>query len=89
MMLQVLNIKNSNRFFSFILPVMIFSPKTFPALSRICSNLSGFRGIVITETSHRFFSKDFNSMINIIYFWCIFLFIYFENGIKFLKIFFR
>ena len=36
-------LKIPNRvFLIFILPVMIFSPKLFAALSRICSNLSGF-----------------------------------------------
>ena len=44
-----------------ILPVMIFSPKYFAALSRICSNLSGFdKASEITKTKPRSFpySKD-------------------------------
>ena len=33
-----------------ILPIMIFSPKSFAALSRICSDLSGFdKGIYTIE----------------------------------------
>ena len=41
---KCLIIKIPNRFFLIlILPVMIFSPKTFAALSRICSDLSGFK----------------------------------------------
>ena len=37
-------LKIPNRFFFiFILPVMLFSPRTFAALSRVCANLSGFK----------------------------------------------
>ena len=53
-----------NRFFLIlILPVMIFSPKSFAALSRICSNLSGFeKACDITGNNPRDFpfSKDLN-----------------------------
>ena len=41
---KCLVIKIPNRlFFISILPVMFFSPKTFAALSRVCSDLSGFK----------------------------------------------
>ena len=40
---KCLILKIPNRLFLvFILPVMIFSPRSFAALSRVCSNLSGF-----------------------------------------------
>ena len=51
-----------NRLFLFlIIPVMIFSPKAFAVLSRICSNLSGFdKACQITRDKPRSFpySKD-------------------------------
>ncbi len=54
--------KIPNRFFLIsILPVMIFSPKSFAALSRICSDLSGFeKACEITRNKPRGFpySKD-------------------------------
>tara|TARA_A100000164_G_C21794693_1_gene717580 strand:+ start:19 stop:909 length:891 start_codon:yes stop_codon:yes gene_type:complete len=57
-------LKIPNRFFLIlILPVMIFSPKSFAALSRICSNLSGFKkACEITGNKPRIFpfSKDLN-----------------------------
>ena len=57
-------LKIPNRFFFiFILPVLIFSPKYFAALSRICSNLSGFdKACEITGNKPRSFpfSKDLN-----------------------------
>ncbi len=60
---KCLILKIPNRFFLIlILPVMIFSPKSFSALSRICSNLSGFeKASVITGNKPRSFpfSKDF------------------------------
>ena len=59
---KCLILKIPNRFFLiFILPVMIFSPKSFAALSRICSNLSGFeKACVITRNKPSGFpiSKD-------------------------------
>ena len=60
---KCLIIKIPNRFFLIsILPVMIFSPKSFAALSRICSDLSGFqKASEITKNKPRSFpfSKDF------------------------------
>ena len=60
---KCLILKIPNRFFLiFILPVMIFSPKSFAALSRICSNLSGFKkACEITGNKPRSFPfmKDF------------------------------
>ena len=59
---KCLILKIPNRlFFVFIFPVMIFSPKSFAALSRICSNLSGFeKACDITRNKPRSFpfSKD-------------------------------
>ena len=56
-------LKIPNRLFlACIFPVMIFSPKSFAALSRICSNLSGFeKACEITNNKPRSFpfSKDF------------------------------
>ncbi len=61
---KCLIIKIPNRFFlTLILPVMIISPKSFAALSRICSNLSGFeKASKITGNKPRSFPflKDFN-----------------------------
>ena len=50
-------LKIPNRFFLIsILPVFIFSPKSFAALSRICSNLSGFdKACDITRNKPRSF----------------------------------
>ena len=60
---KCLIIKIPNRFFLiFILPVMIFSPKSFAALSRICSDLCGFeKASKITGNNPRSFPflKDF------------------------------
>ena len=60
---KCLILKIPNRLFLVcILPVMIFSPKSFAALSRICSNLSGFeKACEITGNKPRTFpfSKDF------------------------------
>ncbi len=60
---KCLILKIPNRFFLIcILPVMIFSPKSFAALSRVCSNLSGFKKpSEITGNQPRSFpfSKDF------------------------------
>ena len=59
---RCLILKIPNRFFLIsILPVMIFSPKYFAALSRICSDLSGFqKACEITRNKPRSFpfSKD-------------------------------
>ena len=61
---KCLIIKIPNRFFLIlILPVMIFSPKLFAALSRICADLSGFeKECDITRNKPRSFpfSKDLN-----------------------------
>ena len=61
---KCLILKMPNRLFLFsILPVMIFSPKSFAALSRICSNLAGFKkACEITKNKPNSFpfSKDFN-----------------------------
>ncbi len=61
---KCLILKIPNRLFLIsILPVMIFSPKSFAALSRICSNLSGFEKAceIIGRNPRSFpFSKDFN-----------------------------
>ena len=61
---KCLILKIPNRvFLILILPVMIFSPKYFSALSRICSNLSGFeKASEITGCKPRSFTfaKDFN-----------------------------
>ena len=61
---KCLIIKIPNRFFLIlILPVMIISPKSFAALSRICSNLSGFqKSCEITGNKPVSFPllKDFN-----------------------------
>ena len=61
---KCLILKIPNRFFLIsILPVMIFSPKSFAALSRICSNLSGFKKAceVIGNKPRSFpLSKDFD-----------------------------
>ena len=60
---KCLILKIPNRLFLVcILPVMIFSPKSFAALSRICSNLSGFvKACEITGNKPRNFpfKKDF------------------------------
>ena len=50
---KCLVIKIPNRlFFISILPIMFFSPKTFAALSRVCSDLSGFKkACEITNTN--------------------------------------
>ena len=60
---KCLILKIPNRLFLVcILPVLIFSPKSFAALSRICSNLSGFeKACEITGNKPRSFplSKDF------------------------------
>ena len=50
-------IKVPNRlFFILISPIIIFSPKYFAALSRICSNLSGFnKACYITKTEPKKF----------------------------------
>ena len=60
---KCLILKIPNRVFLIsILPVMIFSPKSFAALSRICSNLSGFeKACEITGNKSKSFpfSKDF------------------------------
>ncbi len=60
---KCLILKIPNRFFLVsILPVMIFSPKSFAALSRMCSDLSGFeKACKITKSEPRIFpfSKDF------------------------------
>ena len=60
---KCLILKIPNRFFLVsILPVMIFSPKSFAALSRICSNLSGFKkAYEITRNKPKSFPclKDF------------------------------
>ena len=60
---KCLILKIPNRlFFIFIMPVMIFSPKSFAALSRICSNLAGFeKACEITGSKPRGFpfSNDF------------------------------
>ena len=41
---KCLVIKIPNRlFFIFISPIILFSPKNFAALSRVCANLSGFK----------------------------------------------
>tara|TARA_A100000164_G_scaffold294948_1_gene268852 strand:- start:900 stop:1787 length:888 start_codon:yes stop_codon:yes gene_type:complete len=60
---KCLILKIPNRLFLVcILPVMIFSPKSFAALSRICSNLSGFeKACEITGNKPRSFpfSKNF------------------------------
>ena len=57
-------LKIPNRFYLIsILPVMIFSPKSFAALSRICSDLSGFvKACDITRNKPRSFpfSKELN-----------------------------
>ena len=56
-------LKIPNRFYLIsILPIMVFSPKYFAALSRICSDLSGFENACeITSNKPRSFpfSKDF------------------------------
>ena len=61
---KCLILKIPNRIFLVsILPVMIFSPKYFAALSRICSNLASFeKACEITKTKPRSFpfSKDLN-----------------------------
>ena len=60
---KCLILKIPNRFYLIsILPVMIFSPKSFAALSRICSDLSGFeKACEITRNKPRSFpfSNDF------------------------------
>tara|TARA_A100000164_G_scaffold378852_1_gene421475 strand:+ start:396 stop:1286 length:891 start_codon:yes stop_codon:yes gene_type:complete len=59
---KCLILKIPNRLFLVsLMPVMIFSPKAFAALSRICSNLSGFEKVCdITRNKPRSFpySKD-------------------------------
>ena len=61
---KCLILKIPNRLFLIsILPVMIFSPKSFAALSRICSNLSGFEKackIIGCKPRSFPFAKDFN-----------------------------
>ena len=54
---KCLVIKIPNRlFFISIMPVMFFSPKTFAALSRVCSDLSGFKkACEITNTDPKKF----------------------------------
>ena len=59
---KCLIVKIPNRLFLIgIVPIIIFSPKTFSALSRMCSNLSGFKkACEITKTKPIIFpySKD-------------------------------
>ena len=54
---RCLILKVPNRvFFILISPIIIFSPKYFAALSRICSNLSGFnKACYITKTDPKTF----------------------------------
>ena len=60
---KCLILKIPNRIFLIlILPIMIFSPKSFAALSRLCSDLSGFEkasDIIRSKPKSFPFSKDF------------------------------